>query len=305
MVPGHEIAGRVVKVGKGVTKFKVGDFAGVGCLVNACGVCEHCQKGEEQYCDNNKRVMTYAGTDYFHGDVPTQGGYSDNMVLSERYAIKIPKDAQMEKVAPLLCAGITTYSPLQLAHLAAGDKVAIAGFGGLGHMAVQYAVALGAEVTVFDITENKRKDALEMGAKRYVNVTRQAEMKGLDNQFRVVISTIPARYEPAQYLKMLKVDGEMVILGLPATAETPSIDLATLVWFARRKVYGSQIGGIRETQEMMDYSVKNNLYPRVELIPIQKLDEAYRKVLAGEVKFRYVIDMKTLRAGQGKAKTNE
>jgi uncharacterized zinc-type alcohol dehydrogenase-like protein len=293
MVPGHEIAGRVVKVGKNVTKFKVGDYAGVGCLVNSCGECEYCKKGEEQYCE--KRILTYASKDSYHNNEITQGGYSNNIVVSEKFAIKIPQNAQLEKVAPLLCAGITTYSPIKFTHVKKGDKVAVAGFGGLGHMAVQYAVALGAEVTVFDIAENKRQDALNMGAVKYVNVNHPEELKGLDNSFRVVISTIPAKYDPAMYLRMLKLDGELVILGLPAKENTPSIDIATMIWQARRKIYGSQIGGIPETQEMMDYSVTHNIYPRVEIIPIQKLDEAYQKVLAGEVKFRYVIDMSTLR----------
>jgi alcohol dehydrogenase (NADP+) len=201
----------------------------------------------------------------------------------------------LEKVAPLFCAGITTYSPLKFTNVNKGDKVAVAGFGGLGHMALQYAVAVGAEVTVFDITENKRQDALNMGAVKYVNVNNQEELKGLDNSFRVIISTIPAKYDPAMYLRMLKIDGEMVILGLPSIANTPSVDISTLIWSARRKIYGSQIGGIRETQEMLNYSVAKNIYPRVEIIPIQKLDEAYQKVLAGKVKFRYVIDMSTLK----------
>ncbi len=292
MVPGHEIAGRVVKTGDKVTKFKVGDYAGVGCLVNSCGKCEHCQKGEEQYCD--KRVLTYAAKDIFHDNELTQGGYSSNIVLSEKFAIKIPENAPLEKVAPLFCAGITTYSPLKFTHVQQGDRVAIAGFGGLGHMAVQYAVALGAEVTVFDITENKRQDALNMGVVKYVNVRNAEELKGLDNSFRVIISTIPAKYDPAMYLGMLQLDGEMVVLGLPARENVPSIDIGTLIWKARRKIYGSQIGGIPETQEMLEYSVAHDIYPRVEIIPIQKLDEAYAKVLAGEVKFRYVIDMSTL-----------
>jgi len=189
--------------------------------------------------------------------------------------------------------GITTYSPTKFTKVKKGDKVEVAGFGGLGHMAVQYAVALGAQVTVFDITENKRQDALKMGAVNYVNVRDPEELKGLDNRFRVIISTIPGKYDPAMYLKMLKLDGELVVLGLPAKTDSPSIDIGTLTWQARSKIYGSQIGGIRETQEMLDYSVANNIYPRVEIIPIQKLDESYLKVLAGEVKFRYVIDMKT------------
>jgi len=293
MVPGHEIAGRIIQIGKNVTKFKVGDFAGVGCLVNSCGECEYCKNGEEQYC--TKRVLTYACIDPYHNNELTQGGYSKNIVVSEKFAIKIPNNAQIEKVAPLLCAGITTYSPIKFTHITKGDSVAVAGFGGLGHMAVQYAVALGARVTVFDITEEKRKDALGMGAVKYVNVNNPQEMKGLEDSYRVIISTIPSSYDPAMYLKMLKMDGEMVVLGLPAKQNTPSLAISTLVSSSRRKIYGSQIGGIPETQEMLNYSVAHNIYPRVEIIPIQKLDEAYKKVLAGEVKFRYVVDMSTLK----------
>jgi len=293
MVPGHEIAGRVVQIGKNVTKFKVGDYAGVGCMVNSCGECEHCEKGEEQYC--NKRVLTYASKDIFHNNELTQGGYSNNIVVSENFAIKIPGNAQIEKVAPLFCAGIMTYSPIKFTHVKKGDKVAVAGFGGLGHMALQYAVGLGAEVTVFDITEEKRQHALDMGAVKYVNVNNPEELKGLDDSFRVIISTIPAKYDPAMYIRMLRIDGEMVVLGLPSKENTPSVDISTLIWSARRKIYGSQIGGIRETQEMLDYSVANNIYPQVEVIPIQKVDEAYEKVLAGGVKYRYVIDMSSLK----------
>lgn len=295
MVPGHEIAGQVVRIGKNVTKFKVGDYAGVGCMVNSCGQCKFCKRGEEQYCD--KRVLTYAAKDIYHGGELTQGGYSDNIVVSENFAVKVPQNAQLDKVAPLLCAGITTYSPIKFTHVKKGDKVGVAGLGGLGHMAVQYAVALGAEVTVFDITEEKRQDALAMGAVNYVDINNPEELKGLDNSFRVILSTIPAKYDPAMYLKMLELDGELVILGLPSKENTPSVAISSLIWSARRKIYGSQIGGIPETQEMLDYSVTNNIYPRVEIIPVQKIDEAYQKVLAGEVKFRYVIDMRTLNKG--------
>jgi alcohol dehydrogenase (NADP+) len=292
MVPGHEIAGRVVQVGNGVTKLKVGDYAGVGCLVNSCGECDYCKRGAEQYCP--RRVLTYAGVDHYHGSILTKGGYSNNIVVSERFAIRIPPQAAIEKAAPLFCAGITTYSPIKALHISRGDDVAVAGFGGLGHMALQYAVALGARVTVFDRSEDKRREAINMGAARYVNVTQATEWKGLENRHRVLICTIPTKYDPAQYLRTLRMGGEMVILGVPANRDSPPIDISTFVWSAQRKISGSQIGGIPETQEMLDYSVANNIYPRVEIIPIQKLDDAYRKVLAGEVKFRYVIDMSTL-----------
>ena len=295
MVPGHEIAGRVVQVGKAVTKFKVGDFAGVGCMVNSCGKCEFCKRDQEQYCSGV--VMTYHGHDQFHDHELTQGGYSNNLVVSEAFAIKIPANAQLEKVAPLLCAGITTYSPLHYAGIKKGDKVGVAGFGGLGHMAVQYAVKLGAVVTVFDITEEKRADALKMGAVRYINVNQPDELKGLNNTLDFILSTIPASYEPAMYLKMLKIDGQMAIVGLPAMANMPNLSVMSLVMLGNRKVFGSQIGGIKETQEMLDYSVANGIYPQVEIIKAEgeAVDQAYRNVLDGKVKFRYVIDMRTLK----------
>jgi len=295
MVPGHEIAGRVTAVGKNVTKFKVGDLAGVGCMINACGECAECKDNKEQYCE--KRVLTYHDHDKFHNGELTQGGYSNNMVVFDKFAVKIPANAQIEKVAPLLCAGITTYSPIHYAGVKKGDKVGVAGFGGLGHMAVQYAVKIGAEVTVFDITEEKRAEAKRLGAVRYVNVKNPAELKGLDNTLDFVISTVPAKYEPAMYLKMLKRNGQMAIVGLPALSNMPSISVLSLVILGDRKVFGSQIGGMRETQEMLDYSVENNIYPEVKVINAEggEVDQAYQKVLDGKVKFRYVIDMQTLK----------
>lgn len=294
MVPGHEIAGRVVKVGKNVTKFKASDFAGVGCLVNSCGECEFCLNDFEQFCP--KRVLTYASVDIFHDGKLTRGGYSNNIVVSEQFAIKIPAKAQIEKVAPLLCAGITTYSPIRFSNVKKGDRVGIAGFGGLGHMGVQYAVKLGTEVTVFDINEEKREAALKMGAKRYVNVNNPGDLKGLENSFDFILSTIPAKYDPVMYIKMLKMGGELAIVGLPANANSPDINIANLVFQANRKVYGSQIGGIRETQEMLDYSVKNGIYPQVEIIKADgaSVTQAYKNVLDGKAKFRYVIDMSAL-----------
>jgi uncharacterized zinc-type alcohol dehydrogenase-like protein len=294
MVPGHEIAGRVTQVGKNVTKFRVGDHAGVGCMVNSCGTCDQCKVGQEQYCEKGA-TLTYASRDHRHGGEITQGGYSDKIVVTEGFAIKIPAHAELDKVAPLLCAGVTTYSPLRFTSVGQGDEIAVAGFGGLGHMAVQYAVSFGAKVTVFDITENKRADALKMGAVRYVNVKNPDEVKGLNGRFRVIISTISANYDPMMYLRMLQQDGEMVVLGLPSAKDAPSLNILALAFTPRRKIYGSQIGGIRETQEALDYAVEHRLYPHVELIPIQKLDEAYERVIAGDVKFRYVIDMKSLK----------
>lgn len=295
-VGGHEIAGLVTQVGKNVTKFKIGDYAGIGCIINSCGECENCKHGLEQFCEKGM-VGTYASHDYLHGNEITQGGYANNYVISENYAIKIPKNADMKRVTPLLCAGITTYSPIHFSKVKKGDKVAVAGFGGLGHMAVQYLVKLGAEVTIFDVTEEKRADAKRMGAIKYVNVRNPEELKGLSNQFDFIISTIPVKYEPIMYVRMLKIGGEMAIVGLPANENAPNIQTGSLVFSAHRKVYGSLIGGIRETQEMLDYSVTNNLYPEVEVINAdgETVTNAYKKVVDGEVKFRYVIDMKTFK----------
>lgn len=296
MVPGHEIAGRVVAVGRNVTKFKVGDYAGIGCMIGSCRHCDACEHDLEQYCEEGA-VMTYHGIDRFNGNEHTQGGYSDTYVVAEDFAIKIPDNAEIEKVAPLLCAGITTYSPIMQAGVKKGDKVGVAGFGGLGHMGLQYAVSLGAEVTVFDISEDKREDALQMGAVRYVNVNNPEEMKGLDKQFDFILSTIPAKYDPSMYLRMLKLNGQLGIVGIPALRNMPSLTVGDFVLAgATRRVFGSQIGGIRETQEMLDYSVDHNIYPQVEIIRAdgEEIDRAYRNVLDGKVKFRYVIDMKTM-----------
>lgn len=295
MVPGHEIVGKVVRVGKNVTKFKVGDFAGVGCMVNSCGECSYCKAGLEQYC--KKVMMTYHGIDWAHDNEVTQGGYSSNIVVKDRFAVLVPKNADLKKVAPLLCAGITTYSPLKQSNVKKVDNVAVAGFGGLGHMAVKYAVEIGANVTVFDITEDKRADATKMGAVKYVNVNNPDELKGMDDSFDFVLSTIPAMYNPAMYLKMTKYKGDFAIVGLPAFNNQPTLKVMDFVFYAGRNVYGSQIGGMKETQEMLDYSVAHNIYPDVEIIKADgaTVTDAYQKVLAGKVKFRYVIDMTTLK----------
>lgn len=295
MVPGHEIAGRVVAVGKNVSRFKVGDYAGIGCLIGSCRSCEACADGLEQYCEKGP-VSTYHGIDRFNGNEPTQGGYSDVYVVAEDFAIRIPANAEIEKVAPLMCAGVTTYSPIMQAGVKKGDKVGVAGFGGLGHMAVKYAVSLGAEVTVFDITEEKRADAARMGAVKYVNVNNPEELKGLEKQFDFILSTIPAKYDPAMYVKMLNFGGQLGIIGIPALRDMPSLTVADLVFHGYRKVFGSLIGGIPETQAAVDYAVAHGLYPEVEIIKADgaEIDKAYRNVLDGKVKFRYVIDMKTM-----------
>lgn len=296
MVPGHEIAARVVAVGKNVTRFKVGDYAGIGCMIGSCRHCDACEQDLEQYCEEGA-IMTYHGIDRFNGNEHTQGGYSDTYVVAEDFAIRIPENADITKVAPLLCAGITSYSPIRQAGVKSGDKVGIAGFGGLGHMGVQYAISLGAEVTVFDITEEKREDAMRMGASRYVNVNNPEDLKGLDRTFDFILSTIPAKYDLTMYMKMLKLNGQFGIVGLPAFRNMPSLSVADLIFQGPRKVFGSQIGGIKETQEMLDYSVEHKIYPEVEVIKAngEEIDKAYQNVLDGKVRFRYVIDMRTMK----------
>lgn len=301
MIPGHEIVGKVVQIGKNVAKFKEGDYAGVGCMVNSCKdpSCKTCHCDREQEC--NDAIFTYASKDKFHENEITQGGYSNNIVISEEFAIKVPKTADFEKVAPLLCAGITTYSPIQFSKVRKGDKVAVAGFGGLGHMAVQYLVRLGADVTVFDISDEKSDAALNMGVTEFVNVSVNKNFyQNHLNKFRFIISTIPAEYDMSAYLKMLEFGGEFAIVGLPATQNLPSINLKTFVFTPNRKIYGSLIGGIKETQEMLDYSVENKIYPQVKIIKgtpdeiAQQITEAYDTIVNGKVQFRFVIDMRDL-----------
>ena len=295
LVPGHEIVGRVAKVGKNVTRFKVGDYAGVGCIVNSCRACDYCLHDRQQYCQ--KMVSAYNSVDYCHADEAQQGGYANTFLVPEDYAIRIPEGADLKRVGPLLCAGVTTYSPIRFAGVKAGQRVGIAGFGGLGHMALQYAVALGAKVTVFDITEAKRGDALRLGAERYVNVTHPDELEGLASTFDFILSTIPAPYDPNMYLQMLDFGGQLGIVGIPAFKDVPSLSLDKFILSGGRRVFGSMIGGIKETQEAVDYFVGHGIYPEVELIKADAdtIGQAFRNVLDGKVKFRYVIDMKSMK----------
>ncbi|TQR31315.1 NAD(P)-dependent alcohol dehydrogenase [Campylobacter sp. MIT 99-7217] len=290
MIPGHEIAGRVIAVGSKVSKFKVGDFAGVGCMVNSCGECEACKKSHEQFCENGKSVFTYNCTDYFHDNEPTYGGYSNNIVVSEKFAIKVPQNAPLDKVAPLLCAGITTYSPLKFSKVKKGSVVGVAGFGGLGMMALKYAVKMGAEVFVFARNEKRKEEALKMGAKALYTTDKLKEVK---EKFDLIISTIPTAYNPSVYLDLLTYGGELSIVGLPPTEVMPKISLNSFVFKANKRVYGSLIGGIKETQEMLDFSLENEIYPETKIITADKIDEAYENLTnGGGGGFRYVIDIK-------------
>lgn len=290
MVPGHEICSKVIAVGKNVSKFQIGDIAGIGCLVNSCGECDACRQSLEQFCE--KAVFTYDSVDVFHNNTPAYGGYSDNIVVSERFAIKVPKNADLTKVAPLLCAGITTYSPLKFSHCddnSNGKKsVAIAGFGGLGVMAVKYALAFGAEVSVFARNENKKAEALKLGVKNFYTTN---DAKQVKERFDVILSTIPTKYSVKNYLELLKFGGEMGIVGLPPTSDNVGISVSELVFTQHRKIYGSLIGGIAQTQEMLDFSVANNIYPEIEMIKPTQIDEAYDKLTSGQGKFRFVIDV--------------
>ncbi len=292
IVPGHEIAGEVIAVGKSVSKFAIGDWIGIGCMVNACQQCPTCLDHEEQFCDQT--VWTYASEDVFHDREYTQGGYSNNIVVHENFGIKIPKSADLSRVAPLLCAGITTYSPLYRAGIKQGDKVGIVGLGGLGHMAVQYAASFGARVSVFATSESKRELAMELGAKEFINVKNQDEMQKVRKDFDVILSTVPASYEISKYLGLLKPKGEMIVVGLPSHQDPALLDANGLIWNFSRKLYSSLIGGIKETQEMLDYSIEHGIYPMVEMIGGSEIDWAYERVLKSDVKFRFVIDMKSL-----------
>lgn len=288
MVPGHEIAGRVIATGSNVSKFKQGDYAGVGCMVNSCGECEACKRSYEQFCERGQCVFTYNMHDCFHDNEVTYGGYSNNIVVSEKFAIQVPKNSPLEKVGPLLCAGITTYSPLKFSNVQKGQKVAIAGFGGLGSMAVKYAVKFGAEVSVIARNERKKQEAFAMGASHFY------DNLDITEKFDLIINTIPTKYKMKDYLKLLRYGGEMAIVGLPPKEVDPQITASELVYTAGHKVYGSLIGGIKETQEMLDFSIKHSIYPEIELINVNQINEAYEKLTTGNAQFRYVIDMKTL-----------
>ncbi|WP_104757919.1 NAD(P)-dependent alcohol dehydrogenase [Helicobacter salomonis] len=286
MIPGHEIAGVVKEVGAHARKFKVGDQVGVGCFVNSCRACEPCALEREQFCP--KVVFTYDCPDYFHNNEPHMGGYSDCIVVDEDYLIRIPNDAPLEKIAPLFCAGITTYSPLKFSNIQAGSKVGVAGFGGLGHMALKYALAMGAEVSVIGRSEAKRDQALTMGARHYYSSVKEARGAGLD----LILSTIPTPYNIADYLEVLAYGGELAIVGNPPRDVLPSVNVAQLIRHGNKKVYGSLIGGIKETQEMLDFSILHNIYPEIELVTARDIDQVYYNLTHSNASFRYVIDIK-------------
>jgi uncharacterized zinc-type alcohol dehydrogenase-like protein len=289
-VPGHEIIGRVVKVGAHVKKFKEGDIAGVGCLVDSCRICESCKDDLEQFCDQGA-TFTFNAPDKHTGGM-TYGGYSGNVVVDEAFVLRVPKNLNLAAAAPLLCAGITTYSPLRHNKVAKGQKVGVVGLGGLGHMGVKLAKAFGAYVVVFTTSPSKVKDALRLGADEVVDSKNPDKMKKHLNSFHFILDTVAAQHDINAYLVLLKRDGTLTQVGLPP--EPLSVQVGSLI-YGRRNFNGSLIGGIKETQEMLDFCGKHNITADIELIPIQKINEAYDRVVKNDVKYRFVIDMASLK----------
>ncbi|MES2219048.1 MAG: NAD(P)-dependent alcohol dehydrogenase [Pseudomonadota bacterium] len=289
LVPGHEIVGKVMQVGAEVKKFKVDDIAGVGCFVDSCRTCDSCKEGEEQFCEQGGS-FTYNS---FEQDKKTRtfGGYSSQIVVDEKYVLKISAKLPLEKVAPLLCAGITTYSPLKRFNVGKDHKVGVIGLGGLGHMAVKLAAAMGAEVTVFSTSPGKEKDALRLGAKHFAVTKNPENLQALANQFDLIIDTVSAPHDCNMYLNLLNRGGTLVIVGVP---EKPFELQPFNLIMCRRQLAGSLIGGMRETQEMLDYCAEHNITSDVEMIPITKLAEAYERTIKSDVHYRFVIDMNSL-----------
>ncbi len=289
VVPGHEIVGKVIEIGDQVKTFAVGDTAGVGVFVDSCRKCDNCGAGLEQYCAEGM-TNTYNALDRETKEI-TYGGYSKDIVVDEKYVLHISHTESLEKVAPLLCAGITTYSPLKYWKIKKGDTVAVVGLGGLGHMGVKLAASLGADVTVLSTSPSKEKDANALGAHRFCLTTDEENRKALAGAFDYILDTVSAPHDYNEYLKMLKTNGSLICVGLPPVPA--SVSIFNLIR-GRKSMSGSMIGGISETQEMLDYCAKNNITSDVEVIRIDQVNEAYERMLKGDVHYRFVIDMSTL-----------
>ncbi|MFB8772502.1 NAD(P)-dependent alcohol dehydrogenase [Streptomyces broussonetiae] len=288
MVPGHEIAGVVCKAGPGVTRFAVGDRVGVGCMVDSCRECDNCRAGLEQYCTGGN-VMTYNGVG--KDGRPTYGGYSEKIVVDENFVVRVPDGLALDEAAPLLCAGITTYSPLRHWQAGPGKKVAVVGLGGLGHMAVKLAHALGAEVTVLSQSLRKKDDGLRLGADHYHATSDPETFRALAGRFDLIVSTVSAPLDFGAYLSLLRTDGALVNVGAPE--EPVSLNLFSVIG-GRKTLAGSSIGGIRETQEMLDFCAAHGIGADIEVIRADQVNEAYERVLASDVRYRFVIDAATI-----------
>jgi uncharacterized zinc-type alcohol dehydrogenase-like protein len=289
VVPGHEIVGRISQVGSGVKKFKVGELAGVGCFVDSCRRCSSCQAGDEHYCET-WLVGTYGGYE-MDRKTPTYGGYSKCIVVDENYCLKLSDKLSLAAVAPLLCAGITTYSPLRHWKVCAGQRVGIVGLGGLGHMAVKFAASFGAEVTVLSSSPSKENDSFRLGAHNFLNTNDKKAMSKAKNQFDFILDTVAGEHDLNIYLGMLKKFGTMVLVGIPSEA-TPVHAMSLIP--KRKTLAGSMVGGIRETQEMLDYCAANNIVSDIEMVAMKDIETAYSRMLKGDVRYRFVIDMATL-----------
>lgn len=287
-VPGHEIVGKVVAVGKKVKKFKVGDLAGVGCFVDSCGKCSNCKDHEEQFCEKGCSY-TYASTEQDKKTV-TQGGYSTMITVKDKYVLKVKKGVPLDRVAPLLCAGITTYSPLKRYKVKKGMKVGVVGLGGLGHMAVKLAKAMGAEVTVFSTSPSKEQDSKRLGAKNFVVTKNPDNFARVAGKLDLIVNTISVNHDFSPYLASLKKDGTMVLVGV---APKPNEVAAFALIGGRKRLTGSLIGGIKETQEMLDFCAKKKVFSDIELINASQINEAYERTIKSDVKYRFVIDAKT------------
>jgi uncharacterized zinc-type alcohol dehydrogenase-like protein len=290
MVPGHEIVGRVAAVGAHVTRFKLGDAVGVGCFVDSCRECEPCKAGDEQYCDQGM-TGTYNSRER-ETQAPTYGGYSTRITVNQDYVLRIPASLPLDRAAPLLCAGITTYSPLKHFGVKPGSEVAVVGLGGLGHMAVKLARAMGARVTVLSSSDSKREDAIALGAHDFAATRDPAVFKQLARRFDLIIDSVSAGHDYNAYLSLLRLDGTMVLLGIP---EQPAPVAAFALIGKRRRLAGSLIGGIRETQEMLDFCAQHGIAADIEVIGIDQVNAAYERMLKADVRYRFVIDTASLR----------
>lgn len=289
LVPGHEIVGRVTKVGHAVTRFKVGDLAGVGCIVDSCRECDHCHEGEEQFCEKGWTVV-FNGADLKHGGI-TYGGFSERIVVDENYVVHVPDTLDLPSAAPILCAGITVYSPLKHWNAGPGKNIGIIGVGGLGHLAIKIAKAMGAHVTVFTTSRSKADDATRLGADNVVLSTDTEQMNNCPKQ-HFILDTVSAKHDVNAYLNLLKVDGSLVLVGLP---NEPLEVGAFNVVNGRKSFSGSNIGGIAETQEVLDFCAKHQIKADIELINIQDVNSAFERLEKGQVKYRFVIDMASLK----------